>query len=69
MPDPIAPDHRGIPPEHLASLSHEFRTPLNGVLGMARLLDSTALTREQRAYVSALMQSGEHVGKIVLTWG
>ena len=61
MPDPIAPDHRGIPPEHLASLSHEFRTPLNGVLGMARLLDSTALTREQRAYVSALMQSGEHL--------
>ena len=54
-------DQGGIPPEHLASLSHEFRTPLNGVIGMARLLDGTALTREQRTYVTALMQSGEHL--------
>jgi CheY-like chemotaxis protein len=51
----------GIPPEHLASLSHEFRTPLNGVIGMARLLASTPLTREQKAYVTALTQSGEHL--------
>jgi CheY-like chemotaxis protein/anti-sigma regulatory factor (Ser/Thr protein kinase) len=51
----------GITPEHLASLSHEFRTPLNGVIGMARLLDTTELTAEQRAYVAALMQSGEHL--------
>ncbi|MBA4012999.1 MAG: hybrid sensor histidine kinase/response regulator [Phenylobacterium sp.] len=47
--------------EQLASLSHEFRTPLNGVLGMARLLEGTALTDEQRAYVSALRESGEHL--------
>jgi signal transduction histidine kinase len=32
---------RAITPEQLATLSHEFRTPLNGVLGMARLLDGT----------------------------
>src|SRR5580698_11507135 len=51
----------GIPPEHLAALSHEFRTPLNGVIGMARLLDSTRLTAEQRAYVAALLESGEHL--------
>ncbi|KRB48649.1 MAG: response regulator [Pseudomonadota bacterium] len=47
--------------EQLASLSHEFRTPLNGVLGMARLLEGTRLTQEQRAYVSALRESGEHL--------
>ena len=47
--------------EQLASLSHEFRTPLNGVLGMARLLAGTTLTDEQRAYVSALRESGEHL--------
>ena len=35
--------------EELASLSHEFRTPLNGVLGLARLLESTPLTGEQRS--------------------
>src|SRR5579864_8894185 len=51
----------GIPPEHLAALSHEFRTPLNGVIGMARLLECTRLTAEQRAYVSALTESGEHL--------
>ncbi len=51
----------GIPHEHLAALSHEFRTPLNGVIGMARLLDSTRLTAEQRAYVAALTESGEHL--------
>jgi len=47
--------------EQLASLSHEFRTPLNGVLGMARLLEGTRLTQEQRAYVTALRESGEHL--------
>ncbi|HTX51208.1 MAG TPA: response regulator [Caulobacteraceae bacterium] len=51
----------GIPPEHLAALSHELRTPLNGVIGMARLLDATRLTAEQRAYVTALTESGEHL--------
>ena len=51
----------GIPPEHVAALSHEFRTPLNGVLGMTRLLDGTRLTAEQRAYVAALRESGEHL--------
>ena len=45
----------------LASLSHEFRTPLNGVLGMARLLAGTRLDAAQRSYVAALEQSGEHL--------
>jgi CheY-like chemotaxis protein len=51
--------------EELASLSHEFRTPLNGVLGMARLLEGTRLTAEQRAYVGALRESGEHLLSLV----
>src|SRR3984957_20468444 len=55
------PSPSGIPHEHLAALSHEFRTPLNGVIGMARLLESTRLTEEQRAYVAALTESGEHL--------
>jgi len=58
---PRVPPPDGIPLEHLAALSHEFRTPLNGVLGMARLLDSTRLTAEQRAYVAALNESGGHL--------
>lgn len=51
----------GLPHEHLAALSHEFRTPLNGVIGMARLLEATRLTAEQRSYVIALTESGEHL--------
>ena len=45
----------------LAALSHEFRTPLNGVLGMARLLNATRLDAAQRSYVAALEESGEHL--------
>lgn len=52
---------RSVTAAQLATLSHEFRTPLNGVLGMARLLDGTRLTAEQRSYVSALRDSGEHL--------
>src|ERR1700689_2201236 len=55
----------GIPHEQLAALSHEFRTPLNGVIGMARLLEGTKLTAEQRAYVAALTESGEHLLGVV----
>lgn len=56
---------RAITPEQLATLSHEFRTPLNGVLGMARLLDGTRLTAEQKAYVAALRESGDHLLALV----
>ncbi len=59
------PARAQISAEQLASLSHEFRTPLNGVLGMARLLEGTKLTEEQRAYVSALHDSGEHLLTLV----
>lgn len=45
----------------LAALSHELRTPLNGVLGMAGLLEATPLAAEQRVYVAAVRDSGEHL--------
>ncbi|WP_374469371.1 response regulator [Phenylobacterium sp.] len=59
------PKRTHISAEQLASLSHEFRTPLNGVLGMARLLEGTQLTAEQRAYAAALRESGEHLLNLV----
>lgn len=59
------PSSAGVTPEQLATLSHEFRTPLNGVLGMARLLEGTRLTAEQRAYVGALRESGDHLLSLV----
>jgi len=59
------PTRAQISAEQLASLSHEFRTPLNGVLGMARLLEGTRLTAEQKAYVAALHDSGQHLLTLV----
>ncbi len=59
--DGSAADGEQISTGQLAALSHEFRTPLSGVLGMARLLEGTRLSAEQRAYVSAMRDSGEHL--------
>lgn len=42
----------------LATVSHEFRTPLNGIIGMADLLGDTRLDAEQTTYVRALQTSG-----------
>jgi len=58
------PKRAQISAEQLASLSHEFRTPLNGVLGMSRLLESTRLTAEQRAVVLGLLKSAPEVTRV-----
>ncbi|POR53079.1 ATP-binding protein [Bosea psychrotolerans] len=49
----------------LATVSHEFRTPLNGILGMADLLGDTRLDPEQTTYVGALRTSGEALLSLV----
>lgn len=43
----------------LATMSHEVRTPLTAVLGMAELLLGTRLDERQRNYANAIHQSGE----------
>lgn len=43
----------------LATMSHEVRTPLNGVIGMTNLLLDTNLTEEQKQYLNAIHVSGE----------
>ncbi|NQU56605.1 MAG: PAS domain S-box protein [Rhodospirillales bacterium] len=43
----------------VAMVSHEVRTPMNGVLGIARLLLETPLAPKQREYAQNIVESGE----------
>lgn len=45
--------------EFLATMSHEFRTPMNGVLGMVALLEETNLDAEQREMLRVARASTE----------
>jgi signal transduction histidine kinase/CheY-like chemotaxis protein/HPt (histidine-containing phosphotransfer) domain-containing protein len=45
--------------EFLANISHELRTPMNGILGMTDLVLDTELTAEQRSYVSMIKESAD----------
>jgi signal transduction histidine kinase/ligand-binding sensor domain-containing protein/CheY-like chemotaxis protein len=49
----------------LATLGHEVRTPMTGVLGMSELLLATPLNPQQRGYVAAIRGAGEHLLRLV----
>ncbi|WP_068084607.1 response regulator [Polycladidibacter stylochi] len=49
----------------LAMISHEMRTPLNGIIGMAGLIKDTQLTPEQSTYVDAIDTSGDTLLKLI----
>jgi len=49
----------------LATVSHEVRTPMNGVLGMLELLSRTPLAATQREMLQVARQSGARLLKLV----
>lgn len=49
----------------LATMSHEVRTPLNGMLGMVELLRESSLEPEQREWVGHLRASGSLLRGVV----
>ncbi len=49
----------------LATLGHEVRTPMTGVLGMSELLLDTRLDDQQRGYAQAIQQAGTHLLRLV----
>ncbi|PZQ46649.1 MAG: hypothetical protein DI551_04675 [Micavibrio aeruginosavorus] len=51
--------------EFLATMSHEIRSPMSGVLGMAELLLDTPLTSEQKNLTKTILNSGEVLMNII----
>jgi signal transduction histidine kinase/CheY-like chemotaxis protein len=49
----------------LANMTHELRTPMNGVVGMAELLCDSTLDEEQRLYAETIKSSGEALLTII----
>lgn len=49
----------------LATMSHEVRTPLNGIAGMLQVLEDTRLDPEQRRHVEAALASTRNLARLV----
>ncbi|MCS3745441.1 signal transduction histidine kinase/ligand-binding sensor domain-containing protein/CheY-like chemotaxis protein [Xanthomonas arboricola] len=49
----------------LATLGHEVRTPMTGVLGMSELLLKTSLDTKQRSYTDSIRRAGAHLLRLV----
>ncbi len=56
---------REVQGQFLASLNHEIRTPLSGILGMTDLLLETPLTGDQREYVASARLCAENLLEIL----
>jgi PAS domain S-box-containing protein len=51
--------------EFIANISHEVRTPLNGVMGMLQLLQSSDLDGEQRDFVDTALHSSRNLLRVL----
>ncbi|PKM14588.1 MAG: histidine kinase [Gammaproteobacteria bacterium HGW-Gammaproteobacteria-2] len=49
----------------LATMGHEVRTPMSGVMGMTELLLGTPLSAPQRRYAESIRQAGQHLLRLV----
>lgn len=49
----------------LATLGHEIRTPMTGVLGMAELLQQGSLDPKQKSQVASIRRAGQHLLRLV----
>ncbi len=51
--------------EFLAIVSHEIRTPINGIIGFSRLLHETPLTADQLGHVETIRRCGQTLETLV----
>jgi signal transduction histidine kinase/ligand-binding sensor domain-containing protein/CheY-like chemotaxis protein len=61
----LAEEANAAKTEFMATLGHEIRTPMTGVLGMAELMAQTPLDATQRGYVDAVRRSGTTLLRLV----
>jgi signal transduction histidine kinase/ligand-binding sensor domain-containing protein/CheY-like chemotaxis protein len=61
----LAEEANAAKTEFMATLGHEIRTPMTGVLGMAELMARTPLDETQRSYVDAVRRSGTTLLRLV----
>ena len=59
------PTTKGNDSTFLSKLSHDFRTPMNGVLGMTELLKDTPLSQQQRSFLSTIERSGHDLLRLI----
>ncbi len=45
----------------LANIGHEFRTPMNGILGFVKLLEDTNLDAQQKGYINMIDRSSKNL--------
>ncbi len=51
--------------DFLANISHELRTPMNGILGMAELALDTKLNSEQVDYLNSIRNCATNMGELI----
>jgi signal transduction histidine kinase/ActR/RegA family two-component response regulator len=66
----LAQRHSAVKDQFLATMSHEMRTPLHGILGLSRLVqgrlpDKAGAPRETRHQVALIERTGEHLLGII----
>jgi len=52
--------------QFLANISHEIRTPINGIAGMAGLLSQNPTHEEQKTYLNAIKSAADNL-KVIIT--
>jgi PAS domain S-box-containing protein len=51
--------------QFLAKISHEIRTPINGIIGMTNLLSNSTIEKDRESYINAIKYSAENLKVII----
>ncbi|MBN2246783.1 MAG: response regulator [Candidatus Aminicenantes bacterium] len=61
----VAEDASRVKSQFLANISHELRTPMNGIIATSELLNDTGLSEAQQDLVSIILSSGQSLLEIL----